>query len=102
MLDRYPAAVRPFYTMPCPDDDRYSNSYDIFIRGQVSRPGRGCSISGRWCGSSRRSSSRATAHVRAGGGLQEICSGAQRVHDPELLKQQVRAGGPWRKRRLLF
>jgi hypothetical protein len=28
-LDRFPAAVRPFYTMPCPDDARYSNSYDV-------------------------------------------------------------------------
>jgi len=34
MLDRYPTDIRPFYTMPCADDDRYSNSYDIFIRGQ--------------------------------------------------------------------
>jgi aspartyl/asparaginyl-tRNA synthetase len=49
MLDRYPSIIRPFYTMPCPDDGRFSNSYDIFIRGQ------------------------------------EICSGAQRCHDPEML-----------------
>lgn len=49
MLDKYPAAIRPFYTMPDPDDARFSNSYDIFIRGQ------------------------------------EICSGAQRCHDPDLL-----------------
>ena len=35
MLDRYPAAARPFYTMPYPADNRYSNSYDLFIRGQV-------------------------------------------------------------------
>jgi hypothetical protein len=48
-LDRFPAAVRPFYTMPCPDDARYSNSYDVFLRGQ------------------------------------EICSGAQRVHDPDMV-----------------
>ena len=53
ILDRYPAAARPFYTMPYPEDDRYTNSYDLFIRGQ------------------------------------EICSGAQRVHDPELLRKQV-------------
>ena len=33
-LDRFPAAVRPFYTMPCPDDGRYSNSYDVFLRGE--------------------------------------------------------------------
>lgn len=45
-VDRYPSAIRPFYTMPSPDDPRYSNSYDLFIRGQ------------------------------------EICSGAQRCHDP--------------------
>lgn len=45
-LDQYPSAVRPFYTMPNALDGRYSNSYDLFIRGQ------------------------------------EICSGAQRCHDP--------------------
>lgn len=49
MLDKYPSEIRPFYTMPDPEDDRFSNSYDIFIRGQ------------------------------------EICSGAQRCHDPDLL-----------------
>jgi aspartyl-tRNA synthetase len=49
MLDKYPSSIRPFYTMPDPDDGRFSNSYDIFIRGQ------------------------------------EICSGAQRCHDPDLL-----------------
>lgn len=49
MLDKYPSVIRPFYTMPDPEDSRLSNSYDIFIRGQ------------------------------------EICSGAQRCHDPELL-----------------
>ncbi len=49
ILDKYPSAVRPFYTMPDPQDGRYSNSYDMFLRGQ------------------------------------EICSGAQRIHDPELL-----------------
>lgn len=62
MLDKYPSAIRPFYTMPDPTDPRYSNSYDIFIRGQ------------------------------------EICSGAQRCHDPELVtkileEKGVEAGG---------
>ena len=52
MLERFPMDVRPFYTMPCSDDARYSNSYDVFMRGQ------------------------------------EIMSGAQRVHDTELLKKQ--------------
>jgi aspartyl-tRNA synthetase len=49
ILDRFPTNARPFYTMPCPDDERYSNSYDIFVRGQ------------------------------------EIVSGAQRIHDSDLL-----------------
>lgn len=52
-LHRYPLAIRPFYTMPCPDDDNYSNSFDIFIRGE------------------------------------EIISGAQRIHDPELLAERA-------------
>ncbi len=26
--------VRPFYTMPDPEDPRYSNSFDVFIRGE--------------------------------------------------------------------
>jgi len=56
-LDRFPAVVRPFYTMPCPDDGRYSNSYDVFLRGE------------------------------------EICSGAQRVHDPELLQSVIASKG---------
>ncbi|KAK1379664.1 Aspartate--tRNA ligase [Heracleum sosnowskyi] len=34
ILHRYPLAVRPFYTMPCPDDNAYSNSFDVFIRGE--------------------------------------------------------------------
>lgn len=57
MLDKYPATVRPFYTMPDPEDGRFSNSYDIFLRGQ------------------------------------EICSGAQRCHDPELLVRIMQEKG---------
>ncbi|XP_044959490.1 aspartate--tRNA ligase 2, cytoplasmic-like [Hordeum vulgare subsp. vulgare] len=34
ILYRYPLAVRPFYTMPCYDDPAYSNSFDVFIRGE--------------------------------------------------------------------
>ena len=50
---QYPLAVRPFYTMPDPEDPTLSNSYDLFIRGE------------------------------------EIVSGAQRIHDPELLVQRA-------------
>ncbi|CAN8229840.1 unnamed protein product [Cochlearia groenlandica] len=53
ILHRYPSAVRPFYTMPCADDSRYSNSFDVFIRGE------------------------------------EIISGAQRVHIPEVLEKRA-------------
>jgi len=34
IIDKFPAEVRPFYTMPDPDDPKLSNSYDIFIRGE--------------------------------------------------------------------
>lgn len=35
VLDKFPLAIRPFYTMPDPDDKRYSNSYDMFMRGTL-------------------------------------------------------------------
>eukprot|EP00887_Chlorella_sp_A99_P003958 scaffold11.g3958.t1 len=57
MLHRYPLAIRPFYTMPCQDDPRYSCSFDIFMRGE------------------------------------EIISGAQRIHDPALLRERAEALG---------
>ncbi|KAI9347772.1 hypothetical protein DFJ73DRAFT_836269 [Zopfochytrium polystomum] len=34
MLDKFPLAVRPFYTMPDPHNAGYSNSYDFFMRGE--------------------------------------------------------------------
>ena len=34
IVDKFPLCVRPFYTMPDPDDPQYSNSYDIFLRGE--------------------------------------------------------------------
>ena len=34
VLDKFPLAVRPFYTMPDPDNQRHSNSYDMFMRGE--------------------------------------------------------------------
>jgi len=55
MMDKYPLAVRPFYTMPCPENPKLSNSYDFFIRGQ------------------------------------EILSGAQRIHEPDLIIERAKA-----------
>jgi len=34
VLDKFPLAVRPFYTMPCPENPKVSNSYDFFMRGE--------------------------------------------------------------------
>lgn len=34
MVDQFPTSVRPFYTMPNPENPLYSNSYDFFIRGE--------------------------------------------------------------------
>jgi aspartyl-tRNA synthetase len=34
IVDKFPASVRPFYTMPDPNDPKVSNSADFFIRGQ--------------------------------------------------------------------
>lgn len=34
IVDKFPASVRPFYTMPDPDNPKLSNSADFFIRGQ--------------------------------------------------------------------
>ena len=34
ILHKYPAGARPFYTMPDPSNPDYSNSFDIFIRGE--------------------------------------------------------------------
>lgn len=53
-MDKYPLSVRPFYTMPDPENPKLSNSYDFFIRGQ------------------------------------EILSGAQRIHEPELLIERAK------------
>ena len=57
MLYGYPADVRPFYTMLDPHDQRYTNSYDFFMRGE------------------------------------EITSGAQRIHDPEMLTERAKNFG---------
>lgn len=57
ILHRYPEAARPFYTMLCKDDPKFTCSYDVFMRGQ------------------------------------EIISGAQRIHLPELLKERAQAKG---------
>ncbi|KAL7111266.1 hypothetical protein ACP275_05G077600 [Erythranthe tilingii] len=34
ILYRYPLSARPFYTMPSHDGTEYSNSFDVFIRGE--------------------------------------------------------------------
>lgn len=34
IVDKYPLHVRPFYTMPCPENPKLSNSYDVMLRGE--------------------------------------------------------------------
>lgn len=34
ILDKFPANARPFYTHKAPEDPKWTNSFDIFIRGQ--------------------------------------------------------------------
>lgn len=57
IVDRFPSVIRPFYSMVDPEDPRYANAYDLFIRGE------------------------------------EVCSGAQRVHDPEMLVKRAHEKG---------
>lgn len=57
VIDKFPTSVRPFYTMEDPNEPRWSNSYDIFIRGE------------------------------------EVLSGAQRIHCPEMLKAKAKRMG---------
>ncbi len=57
ILKRYPKSARPFYTMPDPLNDNYTNSYDAFVRGE------------------------------------EVLSGAQRLHDHDLLLKKVKEKG---------
>jgi len=57
IIDKFPADVRPFYSMRDPRDPRWANAYDVFLRGE------------------------------------EITSGAQRIHDPNMLQAEAEAKG---------
>lgn len=57
VLDKFPVSARPFYAMPDPEDSRFTNSFDMFVRGQ------------------------------------EIVSGGQRIHDPNMLEENMRRVG---------
>jgi ergosteryl-3beta-O-L-aspartate synthase len=34
ILDKFPTSARPFYAMPDPTNNKFTNSFDIFMRGQ--------------------------------------------------------------------
>mmetsp|Transcript_19081 Transcript_19081/g.44883 ORF Transcript_19081/g.44883 Transcript_19081/m.44883 type:complete len:761 (+) Transcript_19081:52-2334(+) len=34
IIDKFPKDTRPFYTMPDPVDERWTNAYDVFLRGE--------------------------------------------------------------------
>ena len=58
IIDKFPAHIRPFYSMPDPAEPTLANSYDIFIRGE------------------------------------EVTSGAQRVHETQMLLELAAAREP--------
>ncbi|KAF5337906.1 hypothetical protein D9758_013099 [Tetrapyrgos nigripes] len=55
VLDKFPADARPFYAMLDFEDDRLTNSFDMFVRGQ------------------------------------EILTGGQRIHDPNMLLSRMKS-----------
>ncbi|PKI82595.1 aspartate--tRNA ligase [Malassezia vespertilionis] len=57
ILDKFPTAARPFYALPDENDPQFTNSFDIFVRGQ------------------------------------EICTGGQRIHDAEMLEENIHRHG---------
>ncbi|KAL2142007.1 hypothetical protein VTI28DRAFT_1697 [Corynascus sepedonium] len=57
IIDKFPASARPFYTHLDAEDPRFTNSFDIFLRGQ------------------------------------EITTGGQRIHKPEVLKDRMKKAG---------
>ncbi|TLS27543.1 hypothetical protein PpBr36_05421 [Pyricularia pennisetigena] len=57
ILDKFPAVARPFYTHKDDHDPKWTNSFDIFVRGQ------------------------------------EICTGGQRIHKYEELRQSMTDSG---------
>ncbi|EGC36518.1 hypothetical protein DICPUDRAFT_31743 [Dictyostelium purpureum] len=57
IVDKFHTEVRPFYTMPDPNNPGLANAYDLFMRGE------------------------------------EICSGAQRIHDAKLLEENAKHHG---------
>jgi nondiscriminating aspartyl-tRNA synthetase len=56
-LTHYPTHIRPFYSMPSPDNKEYTETFDLLFRGV------------------------------------EIASGGQRIHDPEMLIESIKAKG---------
>jgi len=57
IIDKFPTSARPFYAHLDPEDERFTNSFDIFLRGQ------------------------------------EITTGGQRVHDPQVLEARMKKAG---------
>ncbi|KAJ4288759.1 aspartate--tRNA ligase dps1 [Collariella sp. IMI 366227] len=57
IIDKFPASARPFYTYLDPEDSQFTNSFDIFLRGQ------------------------------------EITTGGQRIHRPEVLLERMKKAG---------
>ena len=82
MLHRYPSAIRPFYTMPCKDDPRYSCSFDIFIRGEEIISG--AQVGGVWVGVGRGGTGRGGTGRGGVGGEQRVSTSGALATAPPL------------------
>ena len=76
-IDKFPRALRPFYTMVDPNNPELSNSYDIFIRGEEVCPHHRVYL--------YHTSSPATPCPPHASPCRQVTSGAQRIHIPEML-----------------
>jgi aspartyl-tRNA synthetase len=87
-MDKYPLSVRPFYTMPDPNVRElfhlinwrlYNNTYCLTS----------CARLGRLSWKNPKLSNSYDFFIRG----QEILSGAQRIHDPDLLEERAKGLG---------
>ena len=88
IIDKFPSNVRPFYTMPDPVDPNFSNSYVLGRASNTQRPATHpphASSSPHF-----RPLYRYDIFIRG----EEVTSGAQRIHDPQMLLARAAAMEP--------
>ena len=86
IIDKFPSNVRPFYTMPDPVDPNFSNSYASGRVSRTQRPAHGP----RLLLTPFHPLCRYDIFIRG----EEVTSGAQRIHDPQMLLARAAAMEP--------